>query len=131
VVEPSIARITADILPTLPLSVAAFPAAIQRVVEQAWDAALASIPGAAVVDSSIPWGKMSGQERAIVTLLAKNRDRIVTSRELLHATGALHYAAPKSFINTKMHLARKKLEGSGWEILSTPGIGYQLVRKGD
>ena len=71
--------------------------------------------------------KLTATEFALLSQLVRHAGRIVTLKHLLRAVWGPKAEDQSHYLRVYVNHLRKKLEGSGLEILNEPGIGYRLL----
>ncbi len=70
--------------------------------------------------------KLTPTEYAMLAQLVKHAGKVVTLKQLLRAVWGPQAEHQSNYLRVYANHLRKKLEGSGIEILNEPGIGYRL-----
>jgi two-component system KDP operon response regulator KdpE len=76
---------------------------------------------------------LTATEFKLLAALARHRDRIVTTQDLLRETWGTAYQNRNEYIRVYMHALRQKVEldpAHPTYILNVPGLGYQLRSSG-
>jgi two-component system KDP operon response regulator KdpE len=74
--------------------------------------------------------KLSPTEYALLSMLVRHAGEVVTLKHLLRAVWGPHAEEQTQYLRVYANHLRKKLDGSGLEILNEPGIGYRLRERG-